>query len=329
MLQASTYARTFIADWEISSCAGTNTLAYEACVHQKTALKPYDVGWLGKIAATPQQLGPLALTSAAQLWQRQDPDSIPNLPICCISSSKGSIEQAVQGHLPLTQAWPSAIAGLVCQKLQIPTYIGHSCAAACSTGLYTLLDAADYLEAGQSSLALCGAADASLDPLLLAGYKNLGVLAQAAPEAFTGRGTGFAPAEGAAFFILKNRGPWQLRAGVRAGDASHITRCEDADLIQSCLQALWDVLPHPDLIVTHATGTASGDAFEEQALRSGPWSSSALLHCKPVIGHCLGASGCVELAIGLHSKAQRIWKLSLGFGGHIAAVALERKQTDA
>jgi 3-oxoacyl-(acyl-carrier-protein) synthase len=48
------------------------------------------------------------------------------------------------------------------------------------------------------------------------------------------------------------------------------------------------------------------------------------MNMKPVIGHCLGASGAVELAVALEAPVKRLWKVSLGFGGHLAAVAVAR-----
>jgi 3-oxoacyl-(acyl-carrier-protein) synthase len=111
---------------------------------------------------------------------------------------------------------------------------------------------------------------------------------------------------------------------VRLGDASHPTRFADGDTLRRCLLALWDILPEPELIVTHGTGTASGDAYEHAALNDGPWRACARLTCKPVLGHCLGASGTVELALALEAPVARLWKLSLGFGGHLAALAVER-----
>ena len=323
MLHASRYQNVAISDWELRSCVGHNAAAFDAIQARQCGLSQHELGWIGQIGAQASELHDLAIDCARPLIERHQ--TLKNeMPICCLSSSKGCIEQALEGSLQIDQSLPSSLAGSICRATGIPHYIGHSCAAACSTGLYTLLDAADLLAAGHSSVAFAGAADASLHPMLLGAYHNLKVMAQVPPEAFTGNGTGFAPAEGAAFFKLEPQGTWQLKAGVRAADAKHITRCEDASVLNACLQALWEHVPEPDLIVTHATGTAHGDAFESRALAHGPWSAAELLHCKPAIGHCLGASGCVELAIGLHSTAQRIWKLSLGFGGHIAALALTR-----
>ncbi|HEX3135151.1 MAG TPA: hypothetical protein VHX44_16420, partial [Planctomycetota bacterium] len=136
--------------------------------------------------------------------------------------------------------------------------------------------------------------------------------------------TGFAPAEGAGIVALGRDGPWRLVASVRLGDARHETEFRDPATLRHALDALWQVAPTPDLIVTHGTGTARGDAYERAGLDAGRWRDVPRLHCKPTIGHCLGASAAVELAIGLEAPVRRLWKLGLGFGGHLAAVAVER-----
>jgi 3-oxoacyl-(acyl-carrier-protein) synthase len=78
------------------------------------------------------------------------------------------------------------------------------------------------------------------------------------------------------------------------------------------------------MIVVHGTGTVAGDRYEKDGLDRGPWSQIPRIACKPLWGHALGASGAVELAAALEAPVNRLWKLSLGFGGHLAALALER-----
>jgi 3-oxoacyl-[acyl-carrier-protein] synthase-1 len=124
--------------------------------------------------------------------------------------------------------------------------------------------------------------------------------------------------------LVRGAAAWRLVAGVRLGDAGHETHFVHPQTLTTALIALWEVQPEPDLIVTHLTGTALGDAYELAGLDAGPWRHVPRLVLKPLIGHTLGASGAVELALALNSPARRMWKLSLGFGGHLAAVAVAR-----
>lgn len=245
-----------------------------------------------------------------------------------LSASKGdpwALSQALAGRSEaLIRAGAEAPNAAVARRLRTGTYVPCAVAAACSTGLYALLAAADLIEHGLADRALTGAVDGDLPPWLAAGFTALGVLCGPHPPQAFGRPTGFAPAAGAGVLGLAHTGAWRLQAGVRLGDAGHETHFVNPGTLEHALSALWSAAPDPDLIITHGTGTAAGDAYELAGLDSGPWRTCARVAMKPLIGHCLGASGAVELAIACAAPVQRLWKLSLGFGGHLAAVALER-----
>ena len=284
-------------------------------------------GWVGRVASSTDLIG-LAALAAERPWAAIA--GIPGLAAVSISASKGDVEALERALAGDASAFIASIPGWLgprlAARLGIGMHLPLPVAAACSTGLYGLLAAADLVEHGTCTHALAGAADRSLTPLLLAGFASLGVLCGDRPPQAFATPTGFAPAEGAGMVALGTDGPWRLVAGVRLGDAGHETHFNDPLTLTTALAALWAELPEPDLIITHGTGTGTGDAYELQSLDAGPWSTSPRLSCKPVIGHCLGASGIVELTLGLEAPAKRLWKISLGFGGHLAAVALERRQ---
>ena len=250
------------------------------------------------------------------------------LPALGLSASKGdpwALDRALAGAAPaLLAAAPASINHHLALRLSVGPHRPCAVVAACSTGIYACLEAADLIERGICTRALAGAVDGDLPPWLRAGFAALGVLCgHTRPRAFA-TPTGFAPAPGAGVVALATEGPWRLVAGVRLGDAGHATHFSDPGTLQHALAALWAASPAPDLLVTHGTGTAAGDAYERAGLDAGPWRHAPRLCCKPAIGHSLGASGAVELAIACAAPVRRVWKLSLGFGGHLAAVALER-----
>ena len=114
----------------------------------------------------------------------------------------------------------------------------------------------------------------------------------------------------------------------------------------------------PDHINLHGTGTQSNDRVECQAIREVFGSAANQIDCcslKGGLGHLLGAAGSVELAAtalsirdqvvpptvnlrhqdeecplqltALYEKPKPIemaWKISMGFGGHIAGACLRR-----
>ncbi len=325
------YHGVAIRAWDCLACTGDAPASWSACRRGAAGLShTRERGWHGAIGgiAGPARMRAIARRSAQHPWRALA--GCAGVPALVVGASKGDpqlMAEALAGDArALPGALPGALSARLAADLGIGVSIGAAPAAACSTGLYAVLEAADLIERRACTHALAGAADCALADWLLAGFRSLGVLCgDRAPQAFA-EPTGFAPAEGAGFLALAAEGPWRLRGGVRLGDAGHPTRFADGDTLRRCLLALWDLLPAPELIVTHGTGTASGDAYERAALDDGPWSASARLHCKPVIGHCLGASGAVELALALEAPVARLWKLSLGFGGHLAAVALERSR---
>jgi 3-oxoacyl-[acyl-carrier-protein] synthase II len=327
----SRYTRVAVRAWDCLSAAGDAERTWSACSSRRSALRHIEaIGWCGPIAEVPERmaLSDIAAAAAAKPWKSVA--DVPGRIAWSISSSKGNpaaLMRAVSGSASeLTASLPGQLQWQLAKKFGLNEFVPQPVAAACSTGLYAVLGAADLIERGLCMRGLAGSADASLQPFLLAGFAALGVLCGAqAPRAFA-EPTGFAPAEGAGFLALAHDGPWRLVAGVRLGDAGHETQFTDPATLRACLDALWAVAPRPDLIVAHGTGTGSGDAYERLGYASGPWSGVPLMACKPIIGHCLGASGSVELAAALEAPVQRLWKLSLGFGGHLAAVALERAE---
>ena len=114
----------------------------------------------------------------------------------------------------------------------------------------------------------------------------------------------------------------------------------------------------PDILNLHGTGTATNDLVECQAIRAVFGEDCSALDCSSLkggLGHLLGAAGSVELAAmalslrdqvvaptvnlteqdpecrlnltPLIKKSRQIdhaWKLSMGFGGHIAGACLGR-----
>lgn len=312
------YRRVAIAAWAARSPAGDAAATWAAVQGRRRCLTRDPAwGWVGRCPPSDQEA--LALAVCACLPRPHGRVAFG------LATSKGLLAQHAAGAAPWPACWPGMTAARVAAALGLGPHVPLSAIAACSSGLAVLLAAADALERAQAEVALAAVAEASLTPLILAGFANAGVLCGATPPDAFAAPTGFAPAEGAAAFLLAAEGPWRLVAGVRLGDAGHETHCTDPRTLAVLLAALWEAAPQPDLIVCHATGTAHGDAYERAALDAGPWRAVPRLCAKPWIGHCLGASAAVELAAALHAPGvQRLWKLSLGFGGHVMGVAVER-----
>lgn len=319
---ACIYTRVWVAAWAAISPAGDAAATWRAVEGRHRHLHRDPAwGWTGPVAGDQDALGLQVARSVAGALPRTGRIAVG------LGTSKGDIARLTTGGAEAFPALaPGALSARVARALGLGQHLPCATAAACSTGLACLLAGADAIERGQADAALTGAAESSLTPLVLAGFRNAGVLCGAAePQAFA-QPTGFAPAAGAgAFALTAAPAGWRLVAGVRLGDAGHETQFTDPRTLATALQALWDLLPRPDLIACHATGTAAGDAYEMAGLASGPWRDTPRWCAKPWIGHALGASGALELAACLDGGACRLWKLSLGFGGHLVAVGLERR----
>ena len=241
--------------------------------------------------------------------------------------------------------------------------------AACATGLVAVARGVDLIRHGVCDRVVCGSADASLHPLMVASFARLGVLTDPGEDParcvkpFDADRSGFAIGEGAAAFLLE-------RADLAAPGRAYATVTGTS--IGSAAVKLTDVDPTgepvrralvactggvaPDLIGLHATATQPNDPAEAAGVRDAFAGGAGIpaFGSKGATGHLLGAAGAVELAftlfalrdgvvppttnltrqdprcgLNLAPVARRATlttaaKVSLGFGGTVAAIALRR-----
>lgn len=308
-----------------------------------------------------------------------------------LGMSKGDLTSLQQRHRaylkggPLaisgdwTEGWPGSAADRVVERwnLQGPRIAPI---AACATGLIAAIQGADLIRRGACDVALVGAADASLDPLVLGAFRRMGVLARVAEGEDPARAvrpwdldrSGFLVGEGAAVLVLeredqaKARGalPYcEFAGGAFGSDAHHLTDLNPdptnlAGLIGRALAWSGVEPAEIDHVNVHATATRSNDPLECAAVRLALGNQARRASCsanKPQVGHCLGAAGAVELGfaalsvrdqcapptlnldrpdplcdldgtpgVGRPRPIRAALKLSLGFGGHLAAAVLKK-----
>jgi 3-oxoacyl-[acyl-carrier-protein] synthase II len=300
----------------------------------------------------------------------------PRRTATIVGSSKGRIGNFVPAdcHSPLAPFNPATVPGdtlgrEVARALGYAGGIVLNCPAACATGIVCLIRGVHALQHDEADVVLAGSAESAGRALLLAAFKNMGALAPGLMRSFSADRCGFNPGEGGAIFILERESDARAR-GARIlarvsgwdqrSDAAHITAADATGQVVShaITRTLQRAGWHPreiDYINAHATATPLNDLVEGRAITrvfgTGCPPVSAI---KPSIGHLLGASSAVELAMvlasvragylpptphlhhpdpliplhfvppgGTEGNFQRILKLSLGFGGHIGAVALE------
>jgi 3-oxoacyl-[acyl-carrier-protein] synthase II len=197
---------------------------------------------------------------------------------------------------------------------------GNTNSNSCGSGVIAVGEAFRHIQQGRATAMVAGAAEAPLAPLTFGAFDVLHAMSKSnddparACRPFDAARDGFVMGEGAATFILEERGHALARnAHIFAeilgfacnNDAWHMLAPRpDGSCAARCIRETMadaGVSPrHIDYINAHATGTPLGDGAETLAIqqvfgeraRQIPVSST-----KPFYAHPLGASGAIEIAI--------------------------------
>ncbi|HUY88291.1 MAG TPA: beta-ketoacyl-[acyl-carrier-protein] synthase family protein [Pirellulales bacterium] len=192
----------------------------------------------------------------------------------------------------------------------------YTIGAACAAGNAGLIQGVQMLRLGEVDLALCGGVSESIHTFgIFASFKSQGALAShadptKASRPFDVNRNGIVVAEGGCMYTLERYSDARARGAKIYGEIVGYHLNSDAsdfvlpnpDRQAECMQkALKRAKLNPedvDIVSTHATGTASGDAQECIALRRVFESSPRTLfnNAKSYIGHAMGAAGALELA---------------------------------
>jgi 3-oxoacyl-[acyl-carrier-protein] synthase II len=202
-------------------------------------------------------------------------------------------------------------------------------ATACASSGHAIGDAMNVMRRGEADVMIVGGAEAACSALCIGSFMTMRALSTRndaptkASRPFDKDRDGFVLAEGAAMFVLeteahaKARGATiyaQLVGTANSCDASHITAPDPQGhgAARSMRWALRDARLNAeqiDYVNAHGTSTPLGDKAEVAAVLSvfgdhARKSRSARLlmsSTKSMHGHCLGASGAVELVACIHA----------------------------
>lgn len=182
------------------------------------------------------------------------------------------------------------------------------------------------LRLGECDLAIAGGVSESIRTFgIFASFKSQGALAfhedpQKACRPFDRDRNGIVVSEGACLYVLERLSDAKKRgAEILAEIVSYAVNTDATDFVlpnperqaqcvEMALQRAGLPADEIDIVSTHATGTASGDAQECQALRK-VFEGSERTHfnnTKSFIGHTMGAAGALELAGNLPSLDDKV-----------------------
>ncbi|MFE6056448.1 beta-ketoacyl-[acyl-carrier-protein] synthase family protein [Kitasatospora sp. NPDC056446] len=199
-------------------------------------------------------------------------------------------------------------------------------ATTCASSADAIGHAVLLLESGRADVVIAGGCEATLSPVTLAAFGNLGAHSQRnddparASRPFDTARDGFVMGEGAGFLVLERlddararaRTPYALLAGYgSSSDAYHLSnpRPDGAGAVTAMRAALADAgLSAADIahVNAHGTSTVHNDRAEAAALRTvfGPH-GVPVTSTKGAVGHLIGAAGAVELIAAVQAMNSR------------------------
>lgn len=192
--------------------------------------------------------------------------------------------------------------------------------AACATGIWAIAQAANLIQTGQCQRVIAGAVEASITPLTIAGFQQMGALAKTGAYPFDVRREGLVLGEGGAVFVLESAELAQQRRSKVYGqilgfgltaDAYHANVPEPEGrsaiaAVKQCLERSHLSTSDIDYIHAHGTATQLNDYIESFLIQRLFPKSVVVSSTKGATGHTLGASGALGCAFSLMALEQQI-----------------------
>lgn len=217
---------------------------------------------------------------------------------------------------------PINMANMAAANIAIKLKAYGSCTpviTACSTGTDCIGKAFRDIREGYSDIAIAGAAEAPINPAVMAGFASIGTLTRSrnpnrASIPFDAERNGFVMGEGAGAIILEEYGHAKNRNAKILGEiVAYGSTCDACSLtspdatLKNGSRAIKEALEEAqisasciDYINAHGTSTKLNDSYETAIIKNvfGSYSTDvAISSTKSMTGHLLGASGAVETII--------------------------------
>ena len=262
----------------------------------------------------------------------------------CVGNGMSSVREIVEGLHTVNEKGlrrlsphfiPKVLANSASGRISLEFGLrgpNHTSSTACAAGSHAVGDAMRIIQYGNADVMLAGGAEASIEPLGLAGFCRLRALSTGfSPEEssrpFDKARDGFVMGEGSAVLVLEELDhALQREAPILAevagyglsGDAFHIT-APDADglgaarAMQMALNEAKSDGSDIGYVNAHATSTPKGDEIEASVIDRvlpptirDPKMELFVSSTKGSTGHLLGAAGAIEAAITVMSLKSKI-----------------------
>jgi len=258
-----------------------------------------------------------------------------------IGSGIGGIRTIEDGMWNLLERGPDRISPFTVPRLMANAAAGNisikyglrgpasTHATACASSGHAVGDAMHAMRRGEAEVMVVGGAEAAVTPLCIGAFSSMKALSSRnseptqASRPFDQNRDGFVLSEGAAMFVVETESHARKRGATiyaelvgtgNSCDATHITApdAEGSGAARSMRWALRDAglsARDIDYVNAHGTSTPLGDKAEVAAVmtifgdhaRKTAGGKLLMSSTKSMTGHCLGASGAVELVACIHA----------------------------
>ncbi len=185
--------------------------------------------------------------------------------------------------------------------------------AACATGIWSIAQAFELIKTGQCRQVIAGAVEAPITPLTLAGFRQMGALAETGAYPFDRYREGLVLGEGASILVLESAESALRRKAKIYGEVLGFGLTSDAyhanspqlggksaiNAIEQCLKRSHLFPKDIDYIHAHGTATQLNDQNEARIIQHLFPQGVPVSSTKGATGHTLGASGALGAAFCL------------------------------
>lgn len=286
---------------------------------------------LGLIGEKPTDL--INLTQMAITSALEDGEISPPLPDCAVVIGSSRSQQAAWEKLARKdlnlETWLNTLPHI--HAIAAARKIGSTGTvlapmAACATGVWAIAQAVMLIQTGQYQRVIAGAVEAPITPLSIAGFRQMGALAQTGAYPFDIHREGLVLGEGAAIFILETLELAQKRQAKIYGEILSFGLTADAyhpnqpdpnskgaiAAIQQCLQRSQLKPSDIDYIHAHGTATQLNDHIESLIIQQLFPPQISISSTKGATGHTLGASAALGIAFSLLALQQKTLPPNVG-----------------